>query len=148
MQEAEIRIIESRDQLPAGIDLKVLATFFHEKMKPYHDTVEDVARGLEYVFDPLGGGFLVLATRDGAPVGGLVMLRTHMSGYIPPNLLLFLAVEPTLRGRGLGGKLIGIAASRCEGDIKLHVEPQNPAGRLYSRMGFETKYLEMRWSRS
>lgn len=147
MQEVKFVIVESLDQLPEGVDLKSLAEFFHEKMKPYHDTRDDVVRGLEYVFDPSGGGFLVLATQDGAPVGGLVMLRTHMSGYIPPNLLLFLAVEPTLRGRGLGGKLIGIAASRCEGDIKLHVEPDNPAGRLYRRMGFETKYLEMRWSR-
>ncbi len=147
MQDVEFTIIERPDQLPEGLDLEALAAFFHEKMKPYHDTLEDVARGLEYVFDPLRGGFLVLATRDRAPVGGLVMLRTHMCGYVPPNLLLFLAVEPTLRGRGLGGRLIGLAAARCEGDIKLHVEPENPAARLYRRAGFETKYLEMRWSR-
>jgi len=147
MQDVKFVIVEQRDQLPEGIDLEGLAVFFHEKMKPYHDTRDDVARGLEYAFDPARGGFLVLAMQDRAPVGGLVMLRTHMSGYIPPNLLLFLAVEPTLRGRGLGGRLIGLAAARCEGDIKLHVEPDNPAVRLYGRAGFETKYLEMRWSR-
>jgi ribosomal protein S18 acetylase RimI-like enzyme len=147
MQHVELFSIERRDELPAGADPETLFTFFHEKMKPYHDTRDDVARGLEYAFDPARGGFLVLAMRQGELVGGLVMLFTRMSGYIPPNLLLFVAVEPSLRGRGLGRRLIEHAAARCEGDIKLHVEPDNPAMRLYQRAGFETKYLEMRWSR-
>ena len=33
-----------------------------------------------------------------------------------------------------------------EGDTKLHVEYDNPAKRLYERLGFENKYAEMRWS--
>ncbi len=148
MPEFSFHIIEHADALPAGADLETLADFFHEKMKPYHDTRADVARGLEYAFDPARGGFLVLAMQGETVAGGLVMLDTHMGGYIPRNLLLFVAVEPSLRGRGLGRSLIERAAARCEGPIKLHVEADNPAARLYQRVGFQTKYLEMRWSRS
>jgi GNAT superfamily N-acetyltransferase len=147
MLDITFRIIESPDQLPPGADLEKLADFFHEKMKPYHDTRADVVRGLEYAFDPARGGFLVLAQQGEEIAGGLVMLDTHMGGYIPRNLLLFVAVEPSLRGRGLGRSLIERAAARCDGPIKLHVEPDNPAARLYQRVGFEPKYLEMRWSR-
>ena len=31
-----------------------------------------------------------------------------------------------------------------EGDIALHVEPDNPAKFLYEKFGFTKKYLEMR----
>ena len=36
-------------------------------------------------------------------------------------------------------------ASRVsDGDIALHVEPDNPARFLYEKMGFTSKYVEMR----
>ena len=51
----------------------------------------------------------------------------------------------TLRGQGLGGRLIEEARRHCPQGIKLHVELENPAGRLYERLGFTQKYREMRW---
>jgi len=56
-------------------------------------------------------------------------------------------VEPDARGRGIGGSLIGRVFEECEGQVKLHVEHDNPARRLYERCGFKSKYLEMRWTR-
>ena len=87
-----------------------------------------------------------VATRDdGRPCGALVMLSTGMDGYIPGHLLLYIAVDPATRGQGLGGRLIEEARRHCPQGIKLHVELENPAGRLYERLGFTQKYREMRW---
>ncbi len=36
---------------------------------------------------------------------------------------------------------------RPDGDIALHVEPDNPARFLYEKYGFTNKYLEMRYKR-
>jgi ribosomal protein S18 acetylase RimI-like enzyme len=36
------------------------------------------------------------------------------------------------------------AISISEGNIALHVEPDNPAKILYEKLGFTNKYLEMR----
>lgn len=72
------------------------------------------------------------------------MLSTHMSGYVPPNLLLYVAVSPSRRGRGIGGELVARSLDRCRGPVKLHVEYDNPARRLYERLGFESRYAEMR----
>jgi ribosomal protein S18 acetylase RimI-like enzyme len=68
-----------------------------------------------------------------------------MSGYIPENILLFIAVHPSARGMGIGGKIIKHSFEISKGDVKLHVEYDNPAKRLYERLGMTTKYAEMRY---
>jgi len=135
--------------LPPWAPRRDVVQFFHEHMKPYHDTVEDVDRAVAYGLEPNAGqgGFLVLAEQDESLVGALLMLNTGMSGYVPPWILLFVGVDEKLRGRGIGGQIIEEALSHCDGDVKLHVEYDNPAKRLYERVGFTTKYAEMRLSR-
>jgi GNAT superfamily N-acetyltransferase len=67
-----------------------------------------------------------------------------MEGYIPANILVYIAVDASYRGKGIGASIIENVIERCEGGIALHVEPENDAKRLYERMGFTNKYLEMR----
>lgn len=89
----------------------------------------------------------MLAHRGEEPVGAVLILRTGMKGYIPPNVLVFVSVSPAARGRGLGGRIIRDALEFADGDVKLHVEYDNPAKRLYERIGFATKYAEMRYGK-
>jgi ribosomal protein S18 acetylase RimI-like enzyme len=56
-------------------------------------------------------------------------------------------VDPETRGRGIGGALIERCLAEADGDVKLHVDYDNPAKRLYERLGFTSKYAEMRWKR-
>lgn len=137
---------DTNDDLPDWARREALELFFHEQMDPWHDELVDVSRGLDYAFSdiPGMGGFVILAGMDGHLVGAVTMLRTGMKGYIPENLLLFICVDPVLRGCGVGKALIKRAVGGCEGAVKLHVEPDNPARRLYERCGFEAKYVEMR----
>jgi ribosomal-protein-alanine N-acetyltransferase len=140
----EFTRVESSDQLPGWLTRAALVEFFHTTMKPYEDKPADIDRALAYAFDPQRGGFLVLARLDGRLAGALLMLATGMSGYVPENLLVFVTVTPDLRGRGIGRRLIEHSIAQCSGSIKLHVEWDNPARRLYERVGFTTKYAEMR----
>lgn len=123
-----------------------LVRFFHETMKPYHDSLPDVERGLDYALEPSREGFIMVARDASGFLGALTMLDSGMGGYIPRWILLFVSVEPEARGRGVGGRLIERALSECDGPVKLHVEYDNPARRLYERLGFQSKYAEMRWS--
>ena len=143
-------LVKNPGDLPEWLTTEKLAVFLNEVMVPYQDPVRDVRRGLEYALSdrPGYGGFISLAIENDQLAGAVVMLRTGMSGYVPENLLLFIAVAPALRGRGIGAHLIKMVKERCDGDIKLHVEPDNPARRLYERQGFRNKYLEMRLSNS
>jgi GNAT superfamily N-acetyltransferase len=140
--------IDSNADFPAWAPRDTVARFFHETMEPYNDPLEYVEKALDYALVPGEGrgGFVMLAHDDEQLLGALCMIDTGMSGYIPEHILLFVTVSPEARGRGVGGKLIRHSLDQCEGDVKLHVEYENPAKRLYERLGFTSKYAEMRWT--
>ncbi len=142
--------VRSEEQCPNFTTWDELAEFLHHSLKPYQDTVADIRRGLRDAFRELDGGtgFVLIAEQQEEPVGALVMLRTGMAGYIPANLLLFVAVSPDQRGKGTGKRLVKRALELADGDVKLHVEYDNPAKGLYEAIGFETMYAEMRFTQS
>lgn len=143
----EIVTVTGPEAWPAWASTESVGAFLHEKMKPYHDELEDVRRGIERALsdEDGGGGFVLVAGLKERIVGALVIVATGMGGYVPENLLLFVGVTPELRGHGLGRRLVARAQETCGGSMKLHVEPDNPAKRLYARLGFAHKYDEMRW---
>jgi ribosomal protein S18 acetylase RimI-like enzyme len=141
--------IENWNEFPGWASRERMAVYFHETMKPYHDTPEDVSRALDYAFEPGKGqgGFLVLVHRNEHLLGACLMLKTGMKGYIPEWILLMVTVDPETRGQGVGRKLIEFCLNEADGDVKLHVEYDNPAKRLYERIGFTTKYADMRYKK-
>jgi len=146
MPDVRIQRVNTLEELPPDVSRDALGEFLFESLKPYEDPLPIVLDGIDYALagEMCGGGFVLLARDDDRLLGALVMLDTHMRGYVPENLLLFVAVSPDSRGRGIGGALVRRALEECDGDIKLHVEHDNPAKRLYERCGFVSKYADMR----
>ena len=140
--------IQTITELEKHVSLNTLVSFLHENLKPYEDTLSDIRAGIEYALssNPSQGGYVLLAENMNQLAGALVMLNTGMNGYVPPNLLLFVAVGTSYRNQGTGSALIRRAQTISKGSIKLHCEYSNPARRLYERLGFTTKYAEMRWT--
>jgi ribosomal protein S18 acetylase RimI-like enzyme len=77
-------------------------------------------------------------------MGVVIINNTNMGGYIPEHILVYIAVHEKTRGQGVGKALMERIIDETEGDIALHVEPENPAKFLYEKFGFTNKYLEMR----
>lgn len=147
--EIEFVKVVNNQSFPPWTDRIEIEKYFHETMKPYEDEIEHVHRALDYAFssDAGRGGFLMLVHAKEKLLGALLMQRTGMSGYIPENILLFVTISPELRGKGVGRKLIEHSIQECDGDVKLHVEYDNPAKRLYERLGFKNKYADMRFTK-
>lgn len=128
---------------------EMIRDFLHEHLGKYGDSKGAIEKCLNYalgISDPRGGNIL-LALNDDEIAGIVVTNQTGMKGYIPENVLVYIAVNSAFRGQGIGGKLLQHIKKVTKGDIALHVEPDNPAVRLYERVGFENPYLEMRWKR-
>lgn len=94
------------------------------------------------------GGFVVVGRDEGVIVGAVVVNKTGMEGYIPENILVYIAAHREKRGKGYGKAMMQKAIETAEGNIALHVEPDNPAKKLYEKLGFTNKYLEMRLNKS
>lgn len=146
----EILRFFKQDDIIRHLTKKAIVNFLHSHLERFRDEAYSIEKAIDYIFDPLPGkgGFILVAMDEGEIAGVLVMLKTGMSDFVPQNLLVYIAVDAVRRGKGIGSHLINEAKELCQGDIALHVEPDNPARQLYTHLGFNSKYVEMRWKRS
>jgi len=123
-----------------------VAEFLFQHLDEFGDKKADIKKAIDYALDSgvTPGGFVVTARDGGKIIGAVVMNRTGMSGYIPENILVYIAMHGDYRGKGIGKELMKRAIDNADGNIALHVEPHNPAKFLYEKLGFTNKYLEMR----
>lgn len=123
---------------------QIIAEFLYTHLEEYGDQIEDILNCIDYVMNPNKGGNIVVGIDENKIVGVVILNNTGMKGFIPENILVYIAVDNSQRGKGYGKQLMQKAISLVEGNIALHVEPDNPAKKLYEKLGFTNKYLEMR----
>lgn len=121
--------------------------FLFEALEQYGDPKEQIASCLKYAMKEREsfGGLVAIYKDENRILGATIINNTGMGGYIPEHILVYIATHPDTRGKGIGRQLIDAVTEALPGDIALHVEPENPAKRLYEKVGFTNKYLEMRY---
>ncbi len=137
----------NNDKEFGGITRDEFVDFLFVHLEQFGDPKEDINKCLDYAFsgEKSSGGFALAAYDENKLVGAVIMNKTGMSGYIPDWILVYIAVDSSQRGKGIGKQIIEEVYKNCKGDVKLHVEYDNPAKRLYERMGFVNKYADMRY---
>ncbi len=133
---------------PSDLKINNIINFLYENLEEYGDTKEDIRKCLKYLFNELSerttSGFIIEALENSEIIGISVINETGMSGYIPENILVYIATCKKNRGKGIGKLLMSKIIEETKGNIALHVENDNPAKYLYEKLGFTNKYLEMR----
>ncbi|MBW6514418.1 MAG: GNAT family N-acetyltransferase [Candidatus Syntrophosphaera sp.] len=142
-KHANLHSLESKTTVTALID------FLHTHLDQFRDSKSAIGKAIDYAFSTEAGkgGYVLLGWNGEQLAGAVVMNKTGMDEYIPGWLLVYIAVNSGLRGQGIGSALMREAFDNCDGGIALHVEYDNPAKRLYERLGFTSKYAEMRWQK-
>lgn len=139
-------IIHSEEGNPTSFTREDIADFLYTHLDEYGDEKEDILKCIAYAFSEKPGqnGFILVAHEKDNIAGAVIINDTNMGGYIPEHILVYIAVDGSQRGKGIGSQLMQRTIDATEGDIALHVEPDNPAKFLYEKFGMTNKYLEMR----
>lgn len=125
---------------------KSLIEFLHRELGQYRDPEQDIRACLDYILHPEKGGHVFLARNSEKNILGAVLLcKTNMELFVPPYLLVYIATAESQRGKGIGTQLLEVVRNTVKAPIALHVEHDNPAKSLYQKLGFTSKYAEMRW---
>ncbi len=141
-----IRFYNEKDK-PDSREKERIAEFLFQHLEQYGDAKDDIKRAVAYALKEIEsfGGFVIVYEKEGQIAGTVVVNRTGMKGYIPENILVYIATHRKFRGKGIGKRLMQETVSKAQGSIALHVEEDNPARFLYEKVGFDKKYLEMRY---
>ena len=123
---------------------EIITAFLHTHLEQYGDEREDILKAITHAMNPEKGGNIIVGLENEKIVGTVVLNNTGMKDFHPENLLVYIAVDNSQRGKGYGKKLMKKAIAVADGNLALHVEPDNPAKALYEKLGFTNKYLEMR----
>ncbi len=144
----EISVFNEKQPMPEDVKNET-ADFLYKHLDEFGDPREDIMKSMKFALKETDsfGGFILVGRVDGDIKGAVVVNKTGMDGYIPENILVYIAVHRDQRGKGMGKKLMQKTIDTAKGDVKLHVEPNNPAKFLYEKVGFTNKYLEMRYKK-
>jgi len=123
-----------------------LIDFLFTNLQEYGDPKSDIEKCVAYALKETTsfGGFILVSYLENEISGVVIVNQTGMKDYIPENILVYIATHRNHRGKGIGKLLMQKAIDLAEGNIALHVEPENPARFLYEKVGFSSKYIEMR----
>lgn len=126
-----------------------LTDFLFTHLQEYGDAKKDIRACIRYAMNEISdkptSGAVFAAYIDRELAGVTVVNETGMKDYIPENILVYIATHNAHRGKGIASQLMQEAITSCEGSMALHVEHDNPAKKLYEKLGFTNKYLEMRY---
>jgi ribosomal-protein-alanine N-acetyltransferase len=123
-----------------------LIDFLFDNLQEYGDPKSDIEKCIDYALKETTsfGGFILVSYLENEISGVVVVNQMGMKDYIPENILVYITTHKDHRGKGIGKVLMKKTINLSEGDIALHVEPENPARFLYEKVGFSSKYIEMR----
>lgn len=143
-----LKVLNSETK-PSTEEKKAVIDFLFSHLENYGDPRQDIEKAVDFSLREYTsfGGFVLIAKKDNDIIGVVVINQTGMKDYIPENILVYIATHRDHRGKGVGKQLMKKSIELAEGNIALHVEPDNPARFLYEKIGFTSKYIEMRYKK-
>jgi GNAT superfamily N-acetyltransferase len=131
---------------PSSTEKQSFIDFLFDNLQEYGDPRADIEKCVDYALKESTsfGGFILVSYHENEISGVVIVNQTGMKDYIPENILVYIATHKKMRGKGIGKALMLKTIETAEGNIALHVEPDNPARFLYEKVGFSSKYIEMR----
>ncbi len=108
----------------------------------------DIISAIEYSMKdrPSFGGYVVTVEKEDQIVAATVVNKTGMTGYGPENILVYFGTQQDSTYE-VNRKMLDKTITVAKGDIAFLVTPDNPWKNIFRKLGFESKLLEMNYSK-
>ncbi|MDG6221514.1 MAG: GNAT family N-acetyltransferase, partial [Candidatus Thermoplasmatota archaeon] len=114
-------------------------------LERFSDPLEEIKEALDNAFEE---GYVLGASLGGRLVGLCILSRMELDTFFPRYHLSYIAADKRYAGRGVATELMEKAIEVSDGELSLHVEPDNKrAIRLYKKMGLDVQYYRMKYGR-
>lgn len=126
-----------------------LIKFLSSNQGDYIIEKNDITSAIEYAMKdrPSFGGYVVTTEENNQIVGATIVNKTGMAGYGPEYILVYFATEQDSRNHEMSRKLLDKTIKLAKGDIAFLVTPDNPWKAIFRKLGFESKLMEMKYSK-
>jgi len=124
-----------------------LTHFLFEHLDGYEVPKNAIRKAIQYSCKEISGhgGYVFVAQENEVVLGVAVVNKTGMGGYVTENFLVFIAVHRDYRNQGIGTDILKYAQQYCQGGMALHCKPNDKAMAFFESLGFEKKFIEMRY---
>lgn len=130
------------------LDRHRLVKFLFENQGDCAIAKNDLNSAIDYAMKdrPSFGGYIVMVEEENRIVGATVVNKTGMADYGPENILVYFATEQDSTFE-MSKKMLNETIKIAKGDIAFLVTPDNPWKSIFRKLGFESKLLEMKYSK-
>lgn len=144
----EIHAITALD-MASTLRINIIVNFIFNNQVGSRDTKINIYRSVEYALSPYKyqGGFVLLAEKNKSILGSVVVNRTNMEGYVPKNLMVYLAADPDSAIPDFEKILLSKVIQLTSSELACHITVDNPAMKIFEDVGFKKKFFEMRLKR-
>ena len=110
---------------------------------------KDISSAIDYAMKdrPSFGGYIITMEENDQIIGATVVNKTGMASYGPENILVYFATQLDSSNFNMSRKLLDQTIKVAKGDIAFLVTPDNPWKSIFRKLGFESKLLEMNYSK-
>lgn len=131
------------------LEKEAIINFLLSNLDDYLDSRDNVSRSIEYALSkfPHQGGFVLIAREDQQIVGATVVNRTNFEGYFAENILVYLAVDETLRRQGVASELLNQSKVYSKGSVLVRLDAGSAVRGLFKKAGFAEDGTEFVFTR-
>src|SRR5690606_25134233 len=113
----ETKVFNHTNKPSATVKSQII-NFLYSNLEQYGDEKSSIEKAIDYSLGENNskGGATILLYDNQILKGAVVINKTGMGGYIPENILVYIATHKDYRGEGLGKRLMEKVISETEGD--------------------------------
>lgn len=125
-----------------------IVNFLHDNIEGDKVSKETIAEAVEYAVKdrPSFGGFVLTAAKEDKLLGAMIVNDTGLE-LNTKSRIVFLAIDEKHRQNGVASGLVKRAIELTNGNLSLHLNPENTVIDKIKNLGFQTKYVELTFSK-